>query len=315
MLSFIPGKITNALNPYADSFSMPGYRYPTKPQISDMLPGILDTTPIIGSTSTTDISLSSDVGNESSESSDKALPHAILQKLRLRNVDKIIIGHININSIRNKIHLLSDMIRGRVDILLISETKLDNTFPASQFSLYGYSEPHRLDRTANGGGLLLYLRSDIPAKPLALITGNIECIILEITISKNKWLLIGTYNLSKSMISSHLSTLQESLRHYISSYDNVLVLGDFNSEIREESMDDFCELFHLKSLIKTPTCFKSINNPSCIDLIFTNKPKSFQNSTVLETGLSDFHLLTVTVMKTTFRKLPPKIVRYRDYKR
>ena len=80
-------------------------------------------------------------------------------------------------------------------------------------------------------------------------------------------------------------------------------------------MDDFCELFHLKSLIKTPTCFKSINNPSCIDLILTNKPTSFQNSTVLETGLSDFHLLTVTVLKTTFRKKPPKIVRYRDYKR
>ena len=174
--------------------------------------------------------------------SDNDSPIKILQDLRLKNVDKIIIGHININSIRNKIHVLADMIKDRVDILLISETKLDNTFPKPQFFLNGYSEPHRLDRTANGGGLLLYLRSDIPAKPLQLVTGNIECIILEVTISKKKWLLIGTYNPNKSMISSYLSVLEESLRHYMSSFDNVIILGDFNSEIREEAMDDFCEL-------------------------------------------------------------------------
>ena len=234
-------------------------------------------------------------------SSDKESPYAVLQNLRLKNVDKIIIGHININSIRNKIHLLADMIKDRLDILLISETKLDGTFPKPQFFLQGYSEPHRLDRTANGGGLLLYLRSDIPAKPLPLVSGNIECIFLEITISKKKWLLIGTYNPEKSLISKHLSTLEISLCHYLSLYDNVIIFGDFNSEIGEEAMDDFCNLFHLKSLIKAPTCFKSIDNPSCIDLILTNRPHNFQNSAVLETGLSDFHLLTVTVLKTTFR--------------
>ena len=74
-----------------------------------------------------------------------------------------------------KIHLLAEMVTDRVDILLISETKLDSTFPKPQFYLDGYSEPHRLDRTASGGGLLLYLRSDIPVKALPLILGGIEC--------------------------------------------------------------------------------------------------------------------------------------------
>ena len=46
----------------------------------------------------------------------------------------------------------------------------------------------------------------------------------------------------------------------------------------------------------------------------TNRPHSFQNSTVLETGLSDFHKLTVSVLKTTFRKMPPKSIIYRSYK-
>ena len=157
--------------------------------------------------------------------SDKDSPHVILQNLRLRNIDKIIIGHININSIRNKIHLLADMIRGRVDILLISETKLDSSFPKPQFFIQGYSEPHRLDRTAFGGGLLFYFRDDIPIKPLPLISENIECILSEITISKKKWLFIGTYNSKKSLISSHLSTLEVSLCHYLASYDNVIMCG------------------------------------------------------------------------------------------
>ena len=60
--------------------------------------------------------------------------------------------------------------------------------------------------------------------------------------------------------------------------------------------------------------FKNPNNPSCIDLILTNCSRSFQNSGVIETGLSDFHKLVVTVMKTTFKKSKPKIITYRSYK-
>ena len=60
-------------------------------------------------------------------------------------------------------------------------------------------------------------------------------------------------------------------------------------------------------------CYKNPANPSCIDLILTTLPRSFQNSSVLETGLSDFHKMIVTVLKTTFQRLPPKIRNYRDY--
>ena len=55
-------------------------------------------------------------------------------------------------------------------------------------------------------------------------------------------------------------------------------------------------------------------NPSCIDLILTNSPKYFQNSNVFQTGLSDFHKMVVTVMKTSYRKLESKKVNYRKYK-
>ena len=57
----------------------------------------------------------------------------ILGKLRLKNVNRIIFAHININSIRNKFHLLTSDINNKIDILMISETKLDNSFPNGEF--------------------------------------------------------------------------------------------------------------------------------------------------------------------------------------
>ena len=56
-----------------------------------------------------------------------------------------------------------DKIKGNVDIMMISETKLDNTFPNGQFLIDGFKEPIRLDRNKNGGGILLFIREDIPA--------------------------------------------------------------------------------------------------------------------------------------------------------
>ena len=78
-------------------------------------------------------------------------------------------------------------------------------------------------------------------------------------------------------------------------------------------MNAFCERYSLSSLIKEPTCYKNPANPSYIDLILTNLPRSFQNSGVVETGLSDFHRMIVTVLKITFQRLPPRIRNYRDY--
>ena len=56
-----------------------------------------------------------------------------------------------------------------------------------------------------------------------------------------------------------------------------------------------------------------MNIPS-IDLILTNRPSYFQYSTIFETGLLDFHLLTITEFKTSFQKREPEIIKYRDYK-
>ena len=67
--------------------------------------------------------------------------------------------------------------------------------------------------------------------------------------------------------------------------------------------------------VKDKTCFKNANNPSTIDLFLTNNSLAFQNTTATFTGLSDFHKLVLTVLKTTFSKNKPKELFYRDYKK
>ena len=246
--------------------------------------------------------------------------NSILNKLRITNINRILCAHLNINSIRNKIDMLADLVVGKVDVLLVSETKIDVTFPTSQFQIPGYTTPYRLDRTiagGAGGGILLYIREDIPSKLLysQQTHNNIECLFVEINLYKKKWLIGGTYNPSKDMISNHINQLGAYIEEYLPSYDNILIMGDFNSEPLEAEMKAFCELYCLNNLVKEPTCFKNPDNPSCIDLILTNRKMLFQNTNVVETGLSDFHKMTVTVLKTYFKKAPPKIVSYRDYKK
>ena len=61
------------------------------------------------------------------------VPLSTSKCLRLKNPNRIIICHLNINSIRNKFDQLKHFMKDTMDILLISETKLSNSFPENQF--------------------------------------------------------------------------------------------------------------------------------------------------------------------------------------
>ena len=91
-------------------------------------------------------------------------------------------------------------------------------------------------------------------------------------------------------------------------------MGDFNVEVDNRKMEEFWKNCNLKSLIRVPTCYKNPNNSSCIDLILTNSKRSFQSFCTIETGFSNFHRMTVTVMKASLRKLKPEAIHYRNYK-
>ena len=242
-------------------------------------------------------------------------PGSTLRKLKSKNVDRPVIGHLNINFLEPKFEGLKSLIKDNVDILMISETKLDNTYPVGQFLIEGYSEPIRLDRNCHGGGLIFYMRSDLPCKEIKCqLPSDVEAIFLELTIRKSKWLIIGTYNPHKEGISYFLDKIGNQLDKLLPKYENILLLGDLNSAVTEKTLKEFCETYNLENLIKGPTCYKSTNNPSSIDVMLTNKRLSFQNSITLETGLSDYHKMTITVLKRYFKKNDPITTNYREFK-
>ena len=95
-------------------------------------------------------------------------------------------AYLNINSVRNKFENFKEIINGNVDIFPIAETKLDGSFPTSQFELKGYYSPFRLDITEQNGRLLVYIKSSISSRQLSCgsICDSIQAIPFEINLRR-----------------------------------------------------------------------------------------------------------------------------------
>ena len=108
--------------------------------------------------------------NLTDQSSSRSINNASLNslsevsELRLLNVNRILFGNLNINSIRNKFYQLKDTMLKYIDILILTETKPDETFLISHFLMDSFSKPYRFDRNKRGGGVMVYIRDTIPSK-------------------------------------------------------------------------------------------------------------------------------------------------------
>ena len=116
-----------------------------------------------------------------STNSEESLKNDTLNEIRKKNSNRIITALLNINSIRNKFEMLKEVVGTKIDILLISETKLDDTFPLNQFVLEVFTPPCKLDRAKHGGGLMLFV-SFSKLLPNIDPSGNIENIFVEINL-------------------------------------------------------------------------------------------------------------------------------------
>ena len=299
-------------NPMADSFKPVNRAKTICPNVSNM-PGTLvedENNPIIY-----DVNLESDPSEKDIDGEDDG---NILKEIRVKNVNRIVIGTLNINSLYSKIEQLKVIICDYLDILIIQETKLDSSFLEDQFLINGYKKPYRLDRNRNGGGVMVYIREDIPSKELHkhIFAKSIEGLFIEVNLRKSKLLLFGTYrspNPNYILCDDYFEQVGLALDVY-SGYEKFLLVGDFNIEEQESPLKEFLYERNANNLVKEATCFKNPDNPSCIDLFLTNVSQAFQGTTTVCTGLSDFHKMAVTVMKTTFPRAKPKVVQYRDYK-
>ena len=109
------------------------------------------------------------------------------------------------------------------NVLVITETKLDNSFLTSQFLVKGFAEPFGLDRNRNGSGVMIYIRDDIPSIVLLkhVFPNDIEGLFIELNLRKCKWLLLGTYH-PPSQPEYYFNNLDKSLDTYSNSEKKII---------------------------------------------------------------------------------------------
>ena len=160
---------------------------------------------------------------------------------------------------------------------------------------------------------MFFVREDIPSNLPTIVEKTIESFYVKLNLHNSKWLVNCSYNPHKTTqdLLSSAQDLLTSLDLLSSDYEKIIFLGNFNVIDDEHHMKSFCKNYGLKNLIREPTCYKNPSKPACIDLILTNVLRCFQRTCVLETGLSDFHLMTLIVMRKSFKKFQSKIINYR----
>ena len=263
-------------------------------------------------------SVSSNCNSLNVKDYDKNSSHSrlVLENLKLKNNDRLAFGNLNINSISNKFGNLKLIIQGKINILVITKTKTDSTFPWTQFSIQGYSKPYKFDRNRNGGGVFTYVRKDIPGRDLKIhnTSEDIESIFIEINLIKTKWLFCGCYHPPSQSDQNFSENNGKTLFKYSKHYDKFMLVGDLKAEESEPCLSQFLYEYNAKNTVKENVCFKNALNPSCIDLFITKSPLSFQNIIAVSNVLSDFHKMVITVMKMSFKKHSFTERHYKDYK-
>ena len=206
----------------------------------------------------------------------------VLYQIKLKNANRLISLHIN--SLRNKFEMLEEIIKDKISIFLIFETKLDRSFQAREYIIKIYSTTSRLDRNQSGIDLLLYLCEDMPCQILNEYTSEkpIENIFVEINLKSRKWLLLCSLNPNTNLTAYHLHFIGKEIDSYSSKNYNFIVLSDLSTEISKIYLEQLCASYDLKSLIKEPACFKSAGN---LSYIF----KSFEKLSKLW-GLWNWHI-------------------------
>ena len=253
-----------------------------------------------------------------------------LSNLKTKNFQNPCIAYLNINSLRgDKFTQLQEMLNlVKPEILCLDESKLTPDFPTSQFYIEGYhyppfrrDRPQRLNSTHFGGGKIVYVKEDLISDRLEKYeTEHAETICLNLTIQERKWFILFAYRPESIDRKLFFDEMNKSLSKAVNDYEHLIVAGDLNIEMnktrstdRHNLLSELCGTFNLKNLVKGITCNMS-EQGSSIDVILTNKPRSFFNTNTTETGLSDHHCMVSTFLRCHYEKLPPKNFIYRDTK-
>ena len=142
-------------------------------------------------------------------------------------MNNLCFAFLSINSIRHKLSCRFNIVGHKLDIFAIAETKIDETFSENQFNVVGFRNPYRLDKTVNSGGILIYVKHGI-FSDIILKHEEIQLIAIDIRLSKERWAFVCIYRPPSQNLTFFLDKLSEVLDKICSSYDNIIIVGDFN---------------------------------------------------------------------------------------
>ena len=225
------------------------------------------------------------------------------------------------DSVWYKFESIKDLLnRNILDILFLSETKIDDSFTDALFSVDNY-HLWRADRTDRGGGVAAYLRTDIAGdRQKDYECKHIESISVEVNLQSSKILICGAYkppSMTDDMFENDCSLTLDKIS---SKYDNYILLGDLNFDMLCEqkcsSLMNMCDIFDLKNLIKKPTCYTSNSNPSLVDVILTNSDtvSKIGGTCNFSSGLSDVHNVIACQLKFEIPENKSRWCNYRSFK-
>ena len=208
---------------------------------------------------------------------------------------------------------------GLVDVFSIGESKLDEAISDNLVAVPNY-KAYRHDVSRIAHGLITYIRSDIAhfrRKDLENSCLNYQCVILEVWIQKQKWFFMSIYKPPSVDETFFVNDLMFICDQMLLESDNIVLNGDLNINMLTAGnrLEEFCNLYGFVNLVKDPTCFKSVTNPSLIDVILVLKPMRFNKSITFDTGLSDCHKLVCTSTKVHVPIHAPRKIKYRSLKK
>ena len=215
--------------------------------------------------------------------------------------------------------VLSLVSEHRIDVLTFSETWPDTTIMDSEVSLPGYI-PLRRDRNWHGGGVAIYDSSLVKFKPRPdLQSDKVETLWIELYPASNREILVCcAYQPPSQSQSIFFDEMLSEFDWAVSMKKRVVLMGDLNCNLLDPSQSNtkhltsFCRQLKLTELVGAPTRLTG-STASQLDVILTNSPDYFHETSANPFSASDHHLIfTHLGLKTP---QPPKYIDVRNYRK
>ena len=228
------------------------------------------------------------------------------------------VSHLNIRSLRNKIHDLEILLKDYpYELISLTETWLDEFICNNMITVNGYNL-ERKDRAEHGGGVCCYIRSNIPyIRRYDLEDDELELLWIEIKPRNETSFFVGTVYRQPSGSISFFDVLENNLDKAAAFSDRIVLLGDFNCNMLtvnslSNRLNELSSSTGLNQLIHEPTRVTP-NSSTLIDLIYASNSLGQLQCGVQSIGFSD-HSLVYALTKVSAHRLTPKISRFRSFR-